>query len=67
MVAYSPRFWPGTDIRWVEANSRPAALVSAHGDPVALLTADVSERGIERLLWVVNPAKLAPYVASLAG
>jgi RNA polymerase sigma-70 factor (ECF subfamily) len=66
LVAYSPRFWPGRDIRWVEANGRPAALVSAHGDPVALLTADVSERGIERLLWVVNPVKLAPYVASLA-
>ncbi|MFE5144006.1 RNA polymerase sigma-70 factor [Streptomyces fagopyri] len=64
-VAYAPRFWPGTDIRWVEANGRPAALVSAHGEPVALVTADVSERGIERVLWVVSPAKLAPYVASL--
>jgi RNA polymerase sigma-70 factor (ECF subfamily) len=25
----------------------------------------VSERGIERIMWVLNPAKLAPYVASL--
>jgi RNA polymerase sigma-70 factor (ECF subfamily) len=65
LVAYAPRFWPETDIRWVEANGRPAALVTAHGNAVALVTADVSERGIERLMWVVSPAKLAPYVASL--
>lgn len=66
LVAYAPRFWPQTDVRWVEANGKPAALVvSANGDAVALLTADVSARGIERVMWVVNPAKLAPYVASL--
>ncbi|MGV9655150.1 RNA polymerase sigma-70 factor [Streptomyces sp. NPDC003554] len=65
LVAYAPRFWPETGIRWVEANGRPAALVTAHGEAVALLTADASERGIERVMWVVAPAKLAPYVASL--
>ncbi|MGI5140468.1 RNA polymerase sigma-70 factor [Streptomyces sp. CA-106110] len=65
LVAYSPRFWPETDIRWVEANGRPAALVMRHGDVVGLVTADASERGIERIMWVVSPAKLASYVASL--
>ncbi|MFD9005358.1 RNA polymerase sigma-70 factor [Streptomyces sp. NPDC059582] len=64
-IAYAPRFWPETDIRWVEANGRPAALVSVHGKAMALITADVSERGIERVMWVVSPDKLAPYVASL--
>ncbi|MEU9245201.1 RNA polymerase sigma-70 factor [Streptomyces sp. NPDC048385] len=69
LVAFAPRFWPRAQVRWVEANGRPAVLVSAagSGDPVALLSADVSARGIERLLWVMNPAKLAPYVASLEG
>ncbi|MET9090389.1 RNA polymerase sigma-70 factor [Streptomyces sp. NPDC004237] len=67
LVAFAPRFWPPTEVRWVEANGRPAVLVSASGAAVALLTADVSERGIERLMWVMNPAKLAPYVASLEG
>jgi len=32
---------------------------------VALLNIEASERGIERVMWVMNPAKLAPYVASL--
>ncbi|MFF4723916.1 RNA polymerase sigma-70 factor [Streptomyces mirabilis] len=65
LAAFAPRFWPQTDIRWVEANGRPAVLVSADGNSVALLSVDVSERGIERIMWVLNPAKLAPYVASL--
>ncbi|MFD4509231.1 RNA polymerase sigma-70 factor [Streptomyces sp. NPDC058457] len=67
LVAFAPRFWPQSEVRWVEANGRPAVLVSASGTPVALLSADVSARGIERLMWVMNPAKLAPYVASLDG
>jgi RNA polymerase sigma-70 factor (ECF subfamily) len=49
----------------VEANGRPAVLVSADGQAVALLSVDVSVRGIERIMWVMNPAKLAPYVSSL--
>ncbi|MDX3853166.1 RNA polymerase sigma-70 factor [Streptomyces sp. AK02-01A] len=65
LAAFAPRFWPQADIRWVEANGRPAVLVSADGNAVALLSVDVSARGIERIMWVMNPAKLAPYVASL--
>ncbi|MFE6617679.1 RNA polymerase sigma-70 factor [Streptomyces sp. NPDC057740] len=65
LAAFAPRFWPPTQVRWVEANGRPAVLVTAGGDPVALLSVDVSARGIERVMWVMNPDKLAPYVASL--
>ncbi|WP_031482345.1 RNA polymerase sigma-70 factor [Streptomyces bicolor] len=66
LAAFAPRFWPPADVRWVEANGRPAVLVSADGNAVALLCVDVSARGVERIMWVMNPAKLAPYVASLA-
>lgn len=65
LAAFAPRFWPPTEVRWVEANGKPAVLVSADGNSVALLSVDVSERGIERIMWVMNPAKLTPYVASL--
>ncbi|MFE7277515.1 RNA polymerase sigma-70 factor [Streptomyces sp. NPDC057623] len=65
LAAFAPRFWPATAVRWVEANGRPAVLVTAGGSPVALLSVDVSDRGIERVMWVMNPDKLAPYVASL--
>jgi RNA polymerase sigma-70 factor (ECF subfamily) len=67
LVAFAPRFWAQADVRWVEANGRPAVLVSSGGEAVALLTVDVSAEGIDRLMWVMNPAKLSPYVASLSG
>ncbi|MFC9912852.1 RNA polymerase sigma-70 factor [Streptomyces sp. NPDC059862] len=66
LAAFAPRFWPQMDIRWVEANGRPAVLVSADGNAVALLSVDASAEGIDRIMWVMNPAKLLPYVASLS-
>ncbi|MFG2793199.1 RNA polymerase sigma-70 factor [Streptomyces sp. NPDC048419] len=65
LAAFAPRFWPQSDVRWVEANGRPAVLVTSGGKAVALLNIEASEHGIERVMWVMNPAKLAPYVASL--
>ncbi|WP_030935888.1 RNA polymerase sigma-70 factor [Streptomyces sp. NRRL S-646] len=67
LAAFAPRFWPDKGVRWVEANGGPAVLVLADGVAVALLALDVSERGIERIMWVMNPQKLAPYMASLDG
>ncbi|MEU9317248.1 RNA polymerase sigma-70 factor [Streptomyces sp. NPDC048295] len=65
LVAFAPRFWAGTEIRWVEANGLPAVLISSGGKPVGLLSLDVSEAGIDRVMWMLNPAKLASYLASL--
>jgi RNA polymerase sigma-70 factor (ECF subfamily) len=65
LVAFAPRFWPQSEVRWVEANGRSAVLVSSGGEAVALLTADISAGGIERIMWVMNPDKLKPFVASL--
>ncbi|MFE7168573.1 RNA polymerase sigma-70 factor [Streptomyces sp. NPDC057616] len=65
LAAFAPRFWPQAEVRWVEANGWPAVLVTSGGKAVALLNMEASEHGIERLMWVMNPAKLAPYVASL--
>ncbi|MFI1380487.1 RNA polymerase sigma-70 factor [Embleya sp. NPDC020886] len=66
LVAFAPRFWPRSQVRWVEANGRPAVVVSSGGDAVALLCVDVSAEGIDRIMWVMNPAKLSPYLASLS-
>ncbi|MFI9603477.1 RNA polymerase sigma-70 factor [Streptomyces sp. NPDC052043] len=65
LVAFAPRFWPAGEIRWVEANGRPAVLVSHGGNPVALLSVEVSSEGIDRIMWIMNPAKLLPYVETL--
>ncbi|MFF0223922.1 RNA polymerase sigma-70 factor [Streptomyces sp. NPDC004629] len=67
LAAFAPRFWPQADIQWVEANGRPSVLVSAGANAVALLCIDASADGIDRIMWVMNPSKLLPYVASLNG
>ncbi|MEU3297562.1 RNA polymerase sigma-70 factor [Streptomyces longwoodensis] len=66
LAAFAPRFWPQSTTRLVEANGLPAVLVEADGKQVALLCLDIGPQGIQRLMWVMNPAKLTPYVASLA-
>ncbi|MBO7936614.1 RNA polymerase sigma-70 factor [Streptomyces sp. S9] len=67
LVAFAPRFWHETVVHWVEVNGRPAVLISADGKPVALLCVDASDRGIERIMWVLNPDKLNRYVTSPIG
>jgi RNA polymerase sigma-70 factor (ECF subfamily) len=64
LAAFAPRFWPGTQTRWVEANGLPAALVTSDGKPVVLVSVEVSEQGIDRALWVMNPDKLARFATS---
>ncbi|MYS21376.1 MULTISPECIES: RNA polymerase sigma-70 factor [unclassified Streptomyces] len=65
LAAFAPRFWAGSDLRWVEANGGPAVLVSAQGNAVALLSAEVSEQGIDRILWIMAPDKLSSYMESV--
>ncbi|MGW1726858.1 RNA polymerase sigma-70 factor [Streptomyces sp. NPDC002306] len=67
LVAFAPRFWPSADIRWVEANGRPAVLVFVDGKAMALLSVDVSSEGVDRIMWVINPAKLEAYATAVAG
>ncbi|MFE6041459.1 RNA polymerase sigma-70 factor [Streptomyces sp. NPDC056452] len=66
LKAFAPQFWPGSEVSWVEANGLPAVLVTSGGSAVALLSVDASNRGLERIMWMMNPVKLAPYVTSLA-
>ena len=64
LVAFRERFWPGTQVTWVEANGRPAVLLSTEGVPRALLTVTASDRGLEQLQWIMSPAKLDAFVRS---
>ncbi|MFD4346629.1 RNA polymerase sigma-70 factor [Streptomyces coelicoflavus] len=66
LVAFAPRFWPGSRVSPVEANGRPAVLVRAGEHAVALLSVDVSPEGIDRIMWVMSPAKLSAYADSPA-
>jgi len=59
--AFAGRFWPGIEIRWIEANGRPSALLIRDGVPTAFVTIDASAQGIDRLLWVMNPVKITGF------
>lgn len=67
MANSARKFWPGTTTAWVEANGRAGILVSRADTAIALLTIDASADGIDRLLWIMNPTKLAAFARSLAG
>jgi len=57
--AFAPRFWGGVDVRFAEANGQPSAVLSRDGETFALLTVSTSVDGIDQVLWMMNPAKLA--------
>ena len=59
IAAFSSHFWTGVDLRWIIANGQPSVTISRDGVIIAMVTATVSVDGIDQLLWMMNPAKLA--------
>ena len=66
VAAFRPRFRPGTQNTWVEANGHPALLISVDEAPYALLTLEVSDGKIQQLQWQVNPTKINGFLRSAA-
>jgi RNA polymerase sigma-70 factor, ECF subfamily len=66
IAAFASHWWTGTTISWVETNGGLAALVSRDGRACALISIDASGEEIDRILWVLNPAKLASISAQTA-
>ena len=58
-IAAASHFWKGVTLAWVETNGQAALLVSRDGVPVALTTIDASTQGIDQIMWIMRPSKLA--------
>jgi RNA polymerase sigma-70 factor (TIGR02957 family) len=58
IAAISKWCWKGVTLDWVETNGQAAVLVSRDGVPFAL-TLDASEQGIDQIMWILRPSKLA--------
>ncbi|MWB98723.1 RNA polymerase sigma-70 factor [Agromyces seonyuensis] len=56
--AFHTHFWEGVDVEEREVNGQPAMLLSKEGAVFAVLAIVASERGIDQVLWLMNPAKL---------
>jgi len=64
-IATAAHFWNGVTLAWVEANGQAAVLVSRDGVPVALTTINASEQGIDQIVWILRPSKLAAITRSV--
>ena len=59
IAAVAPHYWSGVTLAPVEANGQAAVLISRDGAVVALATINASAQGIEEVLWMMRPSKLA--------
>ena len=59
VAGFASFFWTDTTLTWLVTNGAPSLLISQHDAPVAVLSIDASPDGIEQLLWVMVPDKLA--------
>ncbi|HMK23483.1 MAG TPA: RNA polymerase sigma-70 factor [Terriglobales bacterium] len=64
-IAAASHFWDGVTLTWVEANGQAAVLVLRDGVPVALTTVNASAQGIDQIVWILRPSKLAAISRSL--
>ena len=59
VAAFSAWWWDGVEVRFITANGRPSAVLHRGDETLAVLTVDASEDGIEQVLWMMNPQKIA--------
>ena len=57
--AISTWFWDDIDVRWASTNGQMSAVLRRGGAVYGVLTVSASTEGIDRVLWMVNPEKIA--------
>ncbi len=59
IAAFASHFWNGVSVSWVETNGQVSALITRDGAPVGLASIDASVQGIDQIMWIMRPSKLA--------
>ncbi|MGW5265004.1 RNA polymerase sigma-70 factor [Microbispora sp. NPDC004025] len=62
--AFADRFWAGVEVEWADVNGQSAALLRRDGELFTVLTVNASDEGIDQVLWLMNPAKIAALSAA---
>jgi len=57
--AISAWFWDGVDVQWADTNGQTSAVLRRDGAACAVLTVSASTEGIDQVLWMFNPQKIA--------
>ena len=56
--AFHTHFWNGVDLAEADTNGQASVVLSKDGTTFAVITLVVGERGIDQVLWMMNPHKL---------
>ncbi|MGC4053005.1 MAG: hypothetical protein QM757_27090 [Paludibaculum sp.] len=59
IAAFSTHYWNGMSVSFVEANGQACALIWREGVVTALVTVGASPEGIDEILWMLRPSKIA--------
>ena len=59
MASLAGHFWAGVTVEWTETNGQSAVLILRDGIPVVFATVEASALGIDQILWIMRPSKLA--------
>jgi RNA polymerase sigma-70 factor (TIGR02957 family) len=59
MTAIASWFWEDVDLEWVSTNGQTSVVVRHDGNVRCVLTVSASTEGIDRVLWMFNPEKIA--------
>lgn len=62
--AVSAHFWQGVNVSFVEANGQWCAVITREGVVSALVAVDASADGIDQIMWIMRPSKVAAALPS---
>jgi RNA polymerase sigma-70 factor (ECF subfamily) len=64
ITAFATHFWTGVTLRVLQTNGQSSVLISRDGAIVTVATIDASAEGIDQILWMMRPSKLAAIARS---
>jgi RNA polymerase sigma-70 factor (TIGR02957 family) len=59
IAAFSTWYWDGVDVRWATTNGQTSAVLRRGGELLGMVTVNASSAGIDQVLWMMNPGKIA--------
>ncbi|MGN9911333.1 RNA polymerase sigma-70 factor [Phytohabitans sp. LJ34] len=59
VTAVAGWFWIGVDVEWASTNGQTSAVLRRDGKVFAVLTVNASADGIDQVMWMFNPTKIA--------
>jgi RNA polymerase sigma-70 factor (ECF subfamily) len=62
-AAFSTCYWEGVDVQWVTTNGQTSAIMRRGDTLLGMVTVNGSEPGLDQVLWMMNPDKIADMAA----